>query len=188
MKTELNINDIAKTVALVQKVNCQGTVLISEVAHEMGVKKTALMQYIEDHPLLFILLEVKDSRGSVKGLGIRTVYTEEVQNPKSDAWLEMKRKEWEKKIKISEFLYYDKREFLYIPVDQEDTQYDSQRYHLWRNTPEKIAQLEKAGLIKKGSTCYGGIGDCFKWTGYLATLEVRGALDAAGWELEMPTT
>lgn len=179
----LDIHTIAETVRLIEKVDCCYSVLISEVAKEMGVKRTTLMAYIEQNPNLFTTEEKKDSKGNVKGLAIRHVYEEEVQNPSTDSWLEKQKKDWEKKLKVFELSYYGIREFLFIGVDGLE---DRWRYHLWRNTPEKIQALEEAGLIKKEKTGYGGLGDYHNWEGYILTGKVKKALEEAGWELEMP--
>ena len=53
----MDISEIKRIVELLQRANCERIALISEVAKEMGVKKTALMQYIEDNPKLFKLGE-----------------------------------------------------------------------------------------------------------------------------------
>ncbi len=180
----MTIQDIARTVRLTKMVNCTNSVLISEVAKEMGVRKTALMAFIDQNPLLFKVTEMKDARGKTKGLAIMQCYEDEVQNPMSDAWLRKHKADWEKRLQVSEMSYYGVREFLFI---QEDSPNDGLRYHLWRNTPEKIGSLAGAGLITKTKTGYGGFGDYHPWEGYLLTKQMRQALEKAGWKLELPS-
>ena len=55
---EIQITEIHRIVSLIQKVNCSTFALISETASELGIKKTALMQYIEDHPKNFSIQEI----------------------------------------------------------------------------------------------------------------------------------
>ena len=88
---ELQITEIHRIVSLIQKVNCSTFALISETSSELGIKKTALMQYIEDHPKLFNIIEATSTsaKGVVKtlGLAIRKVYLTPEENPVTDEWL-----------------------------------------------------------------------------------------------------
>ena len=82
---ELQITEIHRIVSLIQKVNCSTFALISETASELGIKKTALMQFIEDNPKLFDIIEATSTsaKGVKKtlGLGIRNVYLTAEENP-----------------------------------------------------------------------------------------------------------
>ena len=179
---ELQITEIHRIVSLIQKVNCSTFALISETASEMGIKKTVLMQYIEDHPKLFDVFEAtsKSAKGVVKtlGLAIRNVYLTAEENPVTDEWLAVKKKEWEKKIQVFEENYYGQHEFWYIAADDEKG-----RKNLWRNTPEKIQTLIDAGVIEMKKTCYGGFSDCYRWEGLILTPDAKEAITKLGWEL-----
>lgn len=177
----MEITEVIRITNLIKKVNCKSYALVSETAKELGVKKTALMQFIEDNPKLFTLVEVTEGKKNC-GLGIRIAYAEPVLNPATDEWVEAKKKEWEKKIKVFEMSYYGCHEFYYLG---EETKYTSTslREELWRNTHEKIQSLVDAGLIKEVETCYGGFGDCSHWKGLLLTPDAEKALTEAGWEL-----
>ena len=111
----MEISEILRIVNLLQKVDCTSYALITDVAKEMGIKKTVLMQYIEDHPKLFDIIEAtsKSARGAVKtlGLAIRKVYLTPEENPVTEEWLVVKKKEWEKKIQVFEQTYYGQHEF-----------------------------------------------------------------------------
>ena len=178
----MEINEILRIVNLLQKVDCTSYALITDVAKEMGIKKTALMQYIEDHPKLFDIIEAtsKSARGVVKtlGLAIRKVYVTPEENPVTEEWLAVKKKEWEKKIQVFGMTYYGLNEFWYLAVDDERG-----RKNLWRNTPEKIQSLIDAGAIKTEKTCYGGFSDCYNWEGLLLTPDAEEAITKLGWEL-----
>lgn len=176
----MDINEIQRIVNLIQRVDCLNYALITDTAKELGVKKTALMQYIEDNPKLFKLVEVT-KKGNIVGLGINTVYTDPVNNPVTEEWLTKKKEEWEKKIQVFGQYYYGVLEFHYIAADDV-----KDRKSLYRNTPEKIQSLIDDGLIKKVTTCYGGIGDCYNWEGYKLDIESTNAIKAAGWELVYP--
>lgn len=183
--SELQISEVHRIVSLIQRVNCSTFALVTETASELGIKKTALMQYIEDNPKHFDITKVtiKSAKGVVKSLGlaIRKVYLTPEENPDTEEWLEIQKKVWEKKIQVSGLYYYGILEFHYITADD-----PKDRKSLYRNTPEKIQTLVDAGLIKKVSTCYGGIGDCYDWEGYKLDIKSTEAIKEAGWELVYP--
>ena len=166
---------IKRMVDLIMKVNCQNYALISEVAKEMGMKKTAVMQFVDDNPKLFKLVEVKKG-DKVQGLGIRVVYETPNQNPETEEWLEDKKVEWEKKIHISSQYYYSQLEFHHITVDSSEG-----KRNLYRNTPEKIQELEEAGLITKTDCWYGGFSDSYKIETYRVNSDVIKKIEEAGW-------
>ena len=178
----MEINEILRIVNLLQKVDCTSYALITDVAKEMGIKKTVLMQYIEDNPKLFDIIEAtsKSAKGVVKtlGLAIRKVYLTPEENPVTEEWLAVKKKEWEKKIQVFEQTYYGQHEFWYLAADNERG-----RKNLWRNTPEKIQALIDAGAIKTEKTCYGGFSDCYNWEGLVLTSDAEEAITKLGWEL-----
>ena len=179
---EIQITEIHRIVSLIQKVNCSTFALISETASELGIKKTALMQYIEDHPKNFSIQEITSTsaKGVVKSLGlaIRKVYLTAEENPVTEEWLAVKKKEWEKKIYVFEQSYYGQHEFWFLAVDDEN-----KRRNLWRNTPEKIQTLIDAGAIKMEKSGYGGFGDYHNWEGLLLTPDAKEAITKLGWEL-----
>lgn len=180
---DMEIKEIIRITGLLKKVNCQNFALVSEIAKEMGEKKTAVMQYIENNPKLFNLMEVKDSKGKTKGLAVLNCYLTAVDNPATDEWLERQKGLHKKTLEVSELNYYGIREFLYIDITPKDSW---KRAELWLNTPEKIQGLVDSGILKKTKRIYGGISDCFDWEGYELTKEVREALENDGWTLVYP--
>lgn len=168
------IAGIKKIVELIQKVDCTKHAMITDTAKEMGVKKTALMEFINNNPKLFDLVEV-GKKGKTIGLGISRVYLSAEENPKTEEWLEKKKAEWEKKIHIGERTYYGCHEYWLIP---EDILCKESEY---RNTPEKIKELADAGVIKKVMRCYGGLSDCYNEEVYLFNDEVKKAIEDYGW-------
>ena len=179
---ELQITEIHRIVSLIQKVNCSTFALISETASDLGIKKTALMQYIEDHPKNFSIQEITSTsaKGVNKtlGLGIKKVYLTPEENPVTDEWLAVKKKEWENKIQVFEQTYYGQHEFWYLAADN-----GKERRNLWRNTPEKIQALIDAGAIKMEKSGYGGFSDYYNWEGLLLTPDAAEAITKLGWEL-----
>ena len=179
---ELQITEIHHIVSLIQKVNCSTFALISETASELGIKKTALMQFIEDNPKLFDIIEatITSAKGVKKtlDLAIRKVYLTAEENPVTEEWFAVKKKEWENKIQVFEQSYYGQHEFWYLAVDDEKG-----RKNLWRNTPKKIQTLIDAGVIEMKTSGYGGFSDYYKWEGLLLTPDAAEAITDLGWEL-----
>ncbi len=176
----MDISEIHRIVNLIQKVNCSTFALITETAHELGIKKTALMQYIEDNPKLFKVIEAqsRSANGMVKtlGLAIKNVYLTPEENPATEEWLDKQKALWEKKIHISSQYYYGVLEFHHITVDDSDG-----KKNLYRNTPEKIQKLEEAGLITKSECWYGGLSDSYKIETYRVNSETIKKIEEAGW-------
>ena len=181
----MDISEIKKIVELLQKVNCERIALIGEVAKEMGVKKTALMQYIEDNPKFFKLGEkIKRTKNTqtTLGLGIITTYLSADENPDTEEWLTKMKKEWENKIHIEEQTYYGCHEYWMVLEDNpSSTNNDYKKLGMYRNTPEKIKSLEEKGIIKKVSGGYGGFSDYYRTEYYPYNDEVQKALEDIGW-------
>lgn len=175
----MEISEIKRIAELLQKVNCERIALISEVAKEMGVKKTVLMQFIEDNPKLFKLGEkVKRTKNTqtTLGLGIMTAYLSADENPDTEEWMEKMRKAWKNKIHVGEQTYYGQHEYFCIP--EENVNNKEGKY---RNTPEKIKFLEEKGIIKKVKGGYGGLSDYYRTEYYPYSEEVQKALESIGW-------
>ena len=156
----MEISEIKRITELLQKVNCERIALISEVAKEMGVKKTALMQFIEDNPKLFKLGEkVKRTKNAQTTLGlvIKTVYSSAEENPETEEWIEVQKKLWEKKIHIGERSYYGCHEYWLIPEDSVENKEGK-----YRNT-------------------HGGWGDANYETVFVFNDDVKKAIEDYGW-------
>lgn len=170
----MDIREIKRIVELTKKVNCESSALISEVAKEMGVKKTALMQFIEDSPKLFALVK-RERRTKNKvttiGMAIKRVYLNAEDNPDTEEWLIKMQKEWYKKLHVGVQTYYGVLEYYFFPV--EDNGY--------RNTKEDMAGLEREGVLVKTDTGYGGLGDYYHTSVYLVNDAQLNRLKEAGW-------
>ena len=176
----MELNEVKRIVNLVKEVNCENWATISEVAKEMGTKKTALMQFINDNPKLFKVVPyiggiTSNAKAKNLGLVIKTVYNSAEENPETEEWLEAKKKEWEKKIHIGEQTYYGCHEYWLIPEEGDGKE------RKYRNTPEKIKFLEEKGIIKKISGGYGGWGDYNRTEYYPYGDDVQKALEGIGW-------
>ena len=178
----MEISEINRIVNLLQKVDCTWYALIADVAREMGIKKTALMQFIDDNPKNFRIQEITitSAKGVKKtlGLGIRKVYLTAEQNPETEEWLAKQKADWEKKLHVYEQTYYGQHEFWCFPEEYDQ---DSRRYHLWRNTPEKFQELVDKGILKKTTQWYGGLGDSYQRDVYLCNDDILQKLADAGW-------
>jgi hypothetical protein len=178
----MEISEINRIVNLLQKVDCTWYALIADVAREMGIKKTALMQFIDDNPKNFNIQEITitSAKGVKKtlGLGIRKVYLTAEQNPETEEWLAKQKTDWEKKLHVYEQTYYGQHEFWCFPEEYEQ---DSRRYHLWRNTPDKFQELVEKGILKKTTQWYGGLSDSYQRDVYLCNDDILQKLAEAGW-------
>jgi len=175
----MEINEIKRIVELVKMVNCENWAVISEVAKEMGVKKTALMQFINDNPKLFKVVPyiggiTNNAKAKNLGLVIKNVYNSADENPETEEWLEVQKKAWDKKIHIGARIYYNCLEYWFIPEDDG-------KEGKYRNTPEKIQELVDAGVIKKIRTCYGGLGDAYYEEVFIFNDDVKKAIEDYGW-------
>ena len=175
----MEINEVKRIVNLVKKVNCENWAVVTEVAKEMGVKKTVLMQFIEDNPKLFKVVPyigsiTSNAKAKNLGLVIKTVYNSAEENPETEEWIEAQKKAWVRKIHIGERTYYGCHEYWLIPEDDG-------KEGKYRNTPEKIEELVNAGVIKKITTCYGGWGDASYETVFAFNDDVKKAIEDYGW-------
>lgn len=175
----MEIKEVKRIVNLVKEVNCENWAVISEVAKEMGVKKTAVMQFINDNPKLFKVVPyiggiTNNAKAKNLGLVIKTVYNSAEENPETEEWLDVKKKAWEKKIHIGERTYYGCHEYWLIAEDDG-------KEGKYRNTPEKIQELVDAGVIEKIRTCYGGLGDASYEEVFIFNDEVWKAIEDYGW-------
>ena len=127
---EINISEIKRIANLIKKIDCREYALITDVAKEMIVKKTSLMQFIEDNPKLFqtkeIIKKSKNKEVSL-GLAITKVYLTAKENPETEEWLDDMREKWKNKIHIGEQTYYGRHEYYYIPLDWGKGKYEKYR-------------------------------------------------------------
>ena len=176
----MEINEIKRIVELVKMVNCENWAVISEVAKEMGVKKTALMQFINDNSKLFKVVPyiggiTNNAKAKNLGLVIKNVYNSAEENPETEEWIEVQKKSWDKKIHIGARIYYNCLEYWLIPEEGDGKE------RKYRNTPEKIQELVDAGVIKKVGMCYGGWGDAWHEDVFIFNDDVKKAIEDYGW-------
>ena len=171
-KKQLNITEIYEAVRLLKMANLAGQVLVSQLARELGTKTTTLMLFIESNPKLFKTAEVKG-----RGLAVKWAYLRPEDNMDTDEWLAKKKKEWDKKLYVGIQWYYGVFEFFFI---DEDAKSEGGRKWEYRNTAEKMAELERMG-IKKERCIYGGLSDTYYRECIRVTPEVIATLEANGW-------
>lgn len=182
----MKIEEIRRIVELLKKANCENYATVSEVAKEMGVKKTTLMQFIEDNHKLFSIGEVfKDNTKTPQGMAIFKVYLSSDENPNTEEWLDKMKSEWKNKIHIGQQTYYGVHEYWFIPEDDPKSALTSYaKFGLYRNTPEKIKYLVEKGIIKKIKDGYGGLSDYHRTEYYPYNGNVEKALKEIGWSTD----
>lgn len=162
----MDIVEIKRRVDLLKMANNKKYCLISELAKELKVSKTDLMQFILDNPKLFHT----DNQWTYKvmprsqqittdknlGLGIEEVYLSPEDNFRTDEWLQKQIIDKAKYIHVSEFDYYGVQGY-FIKIDKEsDSKY---KEHLWRNTESKVKKVKSLGVLHMGTFYSGGFGD-----------------------------
>lgn len=187
----MEIKEIKRMVDLLKKANNKSYCLVQELAKEMGIKKTGLMQIIVDNPKLFDTGEVwtykrvPQSFSRIKnknlGLGIKEVYIVPEDNYRTDEWLKKKTEDCLKYIHISEFDNYGRIEGYYIEIDKDkDSRY---REYVWRNTENKIKDILSLGVLHKYEFIRGGWGDCCSYpVDYAIDNDGLKMLKECGWE------
>lgn len=162
----MDIAEIKRRFDLLKMANNKKYCLIPELAKELKVSRTDLMQFILDNPKLFHT----DKQWTYKvmprsqkvvpnknlGLGIEEVYILPEDNFRTGEWLQKQIVEKAKYIHISEFCYYGVLGY-YVSIDKEgDSKY---REWLWRNTTSKVKEIQSLGVLHKDTFYTGGFGD-----------------------------
>lgn len=144
----MNIKEIGRVVYLLQKANNQCYAYVSEIAKEMKVKKTDLTEFILNNPKLFVVVNDK------KGMGVKECYESESSNPYNPEYLERQKREWARKLYVCQWDCYGQKEDYYLTVDANHYSYNDKKYSdmvdKWRNTNDKIKEVEKSGHFFKG--------------------------------------
>lgn len=195
----MDIAEIKKRVDLLKMANNQKYCLIPELAKELKVSKTDLMQFVLDNPKLFHTdnqwsykdkvvyrtisgVRFKDTdivKNKSLGLGIEQVYLLPEDNFRTEEWLQLQVASKAKYIYISEFDYYGVQGY-YIKIDKDcDSKY---REHLWRNTKSKVKEIQSLGVTHKNTFYTGGFGDSSAHpVDYAITPDGLGKLKQTGW-------
>jgi hypothetical protein len=174
----LDIQSIKETVDLLKKANVSNFVTLVELAKELKISKTMIMQFLENNQRLFILShrwQPKDKRvtttfqgrkyketiqvkGRDLGMCVEEVFLELSDNYNNLEWVEKMKIEKEKYLYVSESDNYGYIQGYFIAVDTEDKN-DKYRKHLWRNTYAKIEAVKE--YLSSETFHYGGFGDSY---------------------------
>lgn len=185
----MDIAEIKRRVDLLKMANNKKYCLIPELAKELKVSKTDLMQFILDNPKLFhtdnqwtykvMPRSQKVAPNKNLGLGIEEVYILPEDNFRTEEWLQKQKVEKARYIHISEFDYYGVQGY-YVSIDKEgDSKY---REWLWRNTTSKVKEIQSLGVLHKDTFYIGGYGDCTEHpVEYAISSEGLQKLKQAGW-------
>lgn len=171
----MDITEIKRRVDLLKTANNKNYCLIPELAKELKISKTDLMQFILDNPKLFYT----DNQWSYKSkvvyrnmsgvrfkdidkvrdknlVGIEKVYILPEDNFRTEEWLQVQIDSKAKYIHISEFDYYGVQGY-YIEIDKKEK--SKYREYLWRNTEAKVIELQSLGITHKDTFYTSGFGD-----------------------------
>lgn len=187
----MDIAEIKRRVDLLKMANNNRYCLISELAKELRVRKTDLMQFVLDNPKLFYAENIWLYKGATRsksyeqtehknlGIGIKEVYLSAEDNFRTEEWLQKQIATKARYIHISEFDYYGIQGY-YIKIDKED---DSEyREWIWRNTESKVKEIESLGVLHMDTFYSGGFGDSSAHTvDYAISPDGLDELIRAGW-------
>lgn len=177
----MDIKEIKRRFDLLCKANNEGYTLLSELAKELKVSKTDLMQLIEDNSKLLKTGSLVRNEGRVNrknlGLVVTDVYLSPEENDTTKEWLDRQIKEKQKYIHISEADDYGMIVGYYIEKDRDNLSKHNE--HIWRNTQEKINRLTELGIIEKRSFFLCGFSHDYE---FALTGEWMKALEENGWE------
>lgn len=199
----IELSRIHNTVELIKQIDCSKSALVTDVAKEMGVKKTLLMEFINQNPWLFKVDEMwtykkcKEvsyyfkgkpqyttmmKKDKCKGLAIVKTYPSPEDNPASPWWLQRQKEQNVKTLFVKYWDNYGVKEGLYVEADPQD---GGLRTGQWRNTPEKIEALKSRGILFTTTFYIGGFGDCTQHKVETATNEEKlSILKEEGWKIE----
>lgn len=185
----MDIEEIKRRFDLLKMANNKKYCLIPELAKELKVSKTDLMQFILDNPKLFhtdnqwtykvMPRSQKVVQNKNLGLGIEQVYISPEDNFRTEEWLQVQITSKAKYIRISEFDYYGVQGY-YISIDKEgDSKY---RDWIWRNTEAKVKEVQSLGILHKDTFYTGGYGDSSAHpVDYAISPDELDKLTQAGW-------
>ena len=126
-------------------------IYILDIARELKIKQTDLMQFILDNSNLFHCYEGKKTGKLV----ISRVYLSAIDNWQTEEWLDHQIKIKEKYFYVSEYDNYGYMSGYYIAYDEEK----DDKLYLWRNTKVKVDDLKEKLSLKPASYNIGGMYD-----------------------------
>lgn len=183
MKEFPSLRVIKKVYGLLVMANNRNAIYVTELAKELSVKKTALVEFILANEGCFKRYQDK------KGMYLLNVFNGAADNPETQEWLERQKHVWSHKLQVAQWDCYGTKEEYYLLDDSakvDDFKYDNcppydRRYFLWRNTTEKMNKVKESGHFHKG------VGSTGMWSGttlpYCLTTDEMIALIDDGWTL-----
>lgn len=197
----MDISEIKRKFELLKMANASNYCLVSELAKELKVSKTDLMQFVLDNYKLFHVEDIysykkktytttiwgnkfrdtKTVKDKILGLGVTSVYLNPEDNFRTEEWLQKQIVEKAKYIYISEFDNYGCIEGYFVVIDKEDSSNKNKEW-LWRNTEQKVKEIQKLGVTHKNTFYFGGYGDCTEHpVEYAISSDGLQKLKQAGW-------
>lgn len=150
-KPEITAEIIQKRYGQLAKLTGRKTVSLKDLASELGIKVTALMDFIEQNPKLYTTTLVTKGKSNV--LSLRGCYLNPEENPENPEFVEAMKIKNEKTIQIS---YYDNYGYISGYYIEPSTDELEAKY---LNTLEKIARLKNLFKLPQASYVIGGYGD-----------------------------
>ena len=180
----ITIQSVMRIYKLLVMADNKHSIHVSEMAKEMGVKRTLLTEFILDNADNF------RTGQDQKGLYVLQVFESGDKNPWCKLWLERVKEEEASTLTVIQWDCYGQKEEYYLPDDTakvDNCKYDTNPpydrwYWMWRNTTAKMDKVRESGHFHKG------IGSYDTWSGttlpYCLTVEEMKALIEDGWTLK----
>lgn len=154
----MEINEIIKKFNLLKKANNENYVTISELAKELKIYKTELMEFIEKNEELFSTNYIKNNRKNL-GLCIFDIYEYKYLNPNTVEFALYNKQQYANTIYVTPIVDYGYIKGYEIIEDIKEN--SKHREHIWRNTKEKINELKKLGIISNKEFIFGSMFDSY---------------------------
>lgn len=172
----LEIALIEKRLRQLKEINKVEVVGIPDLANELGVRQTTLMDLIEAEPKHFITESAQKGKKVI--LGVSGCFSDIADNPRNVEYVEKRKLEYAKTIQINYYNNYGSITGFYIEPSNDTLK--SQ----YLNTIEKIMSLKNRLSLKPAGYSIGGFGDSRFYSienGFEITGEQLNLLILDGW-------
>lgn len=148
----MDIKEIKRRFEALKKVYGALYCPVALLADELGVRRSDLMFFIMENPKLFEIRKSKmeDVRKefgvhAVPGVVVWKVFADARFNPEAEEFVDEKRKENERVVFVNG---YDSEWYMVMDYLLDE----KSRRAMWRNTREKMAEIEKLGILEAGES------------------------------------
>lgn len=147
----IDINEVIKRCELLKMVNNEKYVTVSELAKELNVRKTELMDFIVKNKDCFVTDCIAPSNKNI-GLCILEVYHYGFENPNTMEYAVSQTVKYSSTIFIDNIIDDDGKVKGH-QVIEDIKEYSPHKEYLWRNTKHKLDTLHQKGILTSTAQC-----------------------------------